>query len=379
MPANMLTVQTFVTSKDGEPTEDCEDSIHPMPGCAADDVPLVAFAVSDGVTTSFFGGVWAQMLTARFAECPAAVFDPSSSWVDWLKPPQDQWQAEMRKRAAAETASFYMRNDVVSRRPAAATFVGLLLDSPAPDGTIPWRALVLGDSCLFILRKDRPHSLKLTKATEFSNIVSSAESYACDRPFQPDFYRDEKPLEEGDTVLLATDALSKWLLLRDEEGHPVWGTILGLTGRADFETLVGHARREERNPLENDDVALGIISIGQPHQLYRAARFEPRPRPVPQPRAPKPESRLPVPLASANGHSGVKKRSGRKSERDSSKKTSRRMHQELKEKTRELDSLRKKSDAQSADLEKALKELEALHAILTPPAPPPANPPAGSL
>ena len=295
----MLTVHTFLTSKDGEPREDCEDSIHPAPGCAAGAEPLGAFAVADGVTTSFFGGLWARMLTEHFAECPAAVFEPP--WSAWLVAPQEQWQAAVRERAAAETASFYTCNDVLSRRPAAATFVGMLLDPPAPDGAIPWRAQVLGDSCLFILGKDRPRSLALTKAADFSNIVSAAESYAGDQAFSPQLYGtaphgSEPPLGEGDTVLLATDALSKWLLLRAEVGQPVWGTILALTGQAGFEELVEQARREARHPLENDDVALGIVRFGTPHARYLDDRFEPQPTPDPPARSTGPEPALPAPV-----------------------------------------------------------------------------------
>ena len=283
----MLTVRTFLTSKEGEPREDCEDSIHPAPGGAAGDGSCCAFAVADGVTTSFCGGQWARQLTARFAESPAEVFE--LPWADWLATPQEQWQTTVRERAASGSASFYFCNDVLSRRPAAATFVGLLLDAPAGDETVPWRALVLGDSCLFILGKDGPRSLALTKADEFSNIVSAAESYAADQPFSPQLFGSaphgsEPPLGEGDTVLLATDALSKWLLLRAEAGQPVWGTILGLAGQEEFETLVGQARREALHPLENDDVTLAILTFGPPHAIYSAARFEPQPRPDPPPR-----------------------------------------------------------------------------------------------
>ena len=408
VPAMMHTVHTFLTSKDGEPREDCEDSIHPSPGCAAGDDPLGAFAVSDGVTTSFFGGLWARALTARFAECPAAVFE--QLWAAWLMAPQEQWQAAVRERAAAATASFYTCNDVLSRRPAAATFVGMLLDPPAPDGAIPWRALVLGDSCLFILGQTGPRSLALTKSAEFSNIVSAAESYACDQGFSPQLYGtaphgSEPPLAEGDTVLLATDALSKWLLLRAEAGQPVWGTILGLAGQAEFEALVEQARREDRNPLENDDVALGIVRFGPPHAHYLDARFEPQSRPDPPPRVPGPEpsppalallppetpstrdlpGRLSVPSAGVRRSPWlglallgviltlaaaliwqaeadtreVKKKLARvQAELSWSDEKFRRVSRELEAKTLDLASHRKERETQRADSEKALRQAE---------------------
>jgi len=289
-------VQTFLAPKQGEDRESCEDSIRPEPGKSADG----AFAVSDGTTTSFFSGLWARILTRRFAENPSAAFD--SAWHDWLGAAQKDWQAEVRQRAEATDASFYTRNDVLGRKPAAATFVGLVLDPPKPGGGIPWRALVLGDSCLFLLGKDGPRSMELTKAEEFSYIVKAAESYAVENPHLPK-RRGSSPegtepdLIDGDSILLATDALSKWLLLRAEHDRPVWGSVLSLATEGDFETFVHDARRESDDALENDDVALAVLKIGDPHESYRQCRFEPKPR-VEKPCPPPPS---PSPIASSKG------------------------------------------------------------------------------
>ena len=283
------TCQCFLAPKLGEAREDCEDSIHPEQGNCPDGAGA-AFAVSDGTTTSFFSGLWARILTRRFAANPAEAFD--TAWGDWLKDAQREWQADVTQRAAATDASFYTRNDVLSRKPAAATFVSLLLDPPTPEGTISWRALVLGDSCLFILGLDGPRSMELTKAEEFSNMVKAAESYEKENPHQPRLFAStprgpEPHLLGGDVILLATDALSKWLLLRAELNQPVWGSVLALDSQSEFETFIAHARREAEAPLENDDVALVVLQTGAPHVRYLSGRFEPKPKPEkPPPPAP---------------------------------------------------------------------------------------------
>lgn len=263
------TCQSFLAPKQGEAREDCEDSIHPEPG-AGPVADRCAFAVSDGTTTSFFSGLWAQILTRRFAANPAVAFD--LTWQEWLKDAQRDWQAAVSERAKAEDASFYTRNDFLSRKPAAATFVGLLLDPPTPEGAISWRAQVLGDSCLFILGKDGPRSMDLTKAEEFSNMVKAAESYEIKNPHEPRKFASaprggtEPDLLDGDVLLLATDALSKWLLLRAELSQPIWGSVLSLDTQSEFDTFIADARREAEAPLENDDVALVVLKIGVPHE-----------------------------------------------------------------------------------------------------------------
>ena len=282
------TFRCFLAPKLGEELEDCEDSIFPPPGTR----PLAGggvFAVSDGTTTSFFSALWSRILSRRFATEPAAAFD--SVWCDWLRAAQQEWQAAVRTRAEAKDASFYTRNDFLGRRAAAATFVGLQIEPPGTDGAVPWRALVLGDSCLFILGKDGPHSLELTKAEEFSNMVKAAESYETAEPHLPKAFGSSAGgphLAAGDVVLLATDALSKWLLARAEIGKPVWASVLALGSDAEFTALIADARREAEGELDNDDVALVVVRLGSPHERYNDGRFEPNPKPEKPPAPPSP-------------------------------------------------------------------------------------------
>lgn len=280
----MLTVRTFLTSKEGEESDDCQDSIHPLP-TSPKNPDYRFFAVSDGTTTSFFSRVWSQTLTRHFAENPEQTF---ADWENWLREAQGQWQAQIDERRQASDASFFTRNGFLARRPAAATFAALALGEPTENGR-SWRARVLGDSCLFFLRANgEPCVMNLRNSREFSSVVETAESWPKDAPHSPTPYGsspdgDESPIVEHDTVLLASDALSKWMLLRHERGRPVWGSVLGLNDDSEFADLVEKARLEADDPLENDDVALAVLKFGEPHPVYREQHFEPNPTPKPVP------------------------------------------------------------------------------------------------
>jgi hypothetical protein len=284
-----FTARCFLTSKPGEDITDCEDSIFPPPTSSTFEHHR-SLAVSDGTTTSFFSGLWSRTLTKHFASNPEAVFE--LSWEQWLQPAQKEWQSEVGQLAQSNRVSLFTRNGVRSRRPAAATFAAILLDPVLPNGTIPWRAITLGDSCLFFLRQDGRRSIPLTRAEQFSNWVAAADSYETPQAHLPTRHLstprgEEAPLQEGDVIMLATDALSRWLLLREELGHPVWGTLLSLESAVQFEALVADARAETFSPLEPDDVALAILTTGTAHEYIHKGTFKPRSL-ASEPKAPSP-------------------------------------------------------------------------------------------
>lgn len=271
------TTRCFLTSKPGEELCDCEDSIYPLPTTEVLEKHR-AYAVSDGTTTSFFSGLWSKIITEHFASKPDDLFD--LPWGEWLKPPQQKWQSHMAKIAESNRTSMFTRNGILERRPAAATLAALLLDPPLSNGTVPWKAVILGDSCIFFLRREGPTSIQLTKADQFSNWVAAAESYEARQADLPTTtfsapHGDEPPLQQGDVVLLATDALSRWLLLRAELGYPVWGTLLTLERTSDFERFIADARSGKTFPLEPDDVALIVLTTGPAHEYIQESFFDP--------------------------------------------------------------------------------------------------------
>jgi len=274
----MLAARTFLVWKDGDQWDDCQDSIYPMPDDLSGET--YAYAVADGVSTSFFSRRWARILTRKFGENPERVFE---DWQVWLEEAQAEWQLQIEKIAHSGKANFIVANGFRAKKPAAATFIGLTLTDHNEDGWT-WRAALVGDSCLFKLGKDGDvSSWNIKSSTEFCNVVPSVESWPRLNPYAPTQvgsapFGSESPIRESDSVILATDALAKWLLKRHELGQPVWGTILKLERSEDFEDLVRRARSEEDNSLQNDDVALATLSFGAIHPVFAEQTFTPRPR-----------------------------------------------------------------------------------------------------
>lgn len=268
-------VRTFRAPKQNEQLSDCQDSIYPPTGLDTNG----AYAISDGTTTSFFSHYWAGILTQLFGESAEQAF---SDWPSWLRRAQQLWRTEVQAYAQSKDANFWTKNDFYAGKPAAATFIGLTLAKEEAYG-IPWRALVLGDSCLFFLRGEgQVVSYALTKSADFSYLVDALQSYDRTDNKTPERYESkptgtEQPLIQGDAIILATDAFSKWLLLKQEKGQPVWGTIFSLRTQGDFDKVVANARCEDQDRLENDDVALGIITAGEVHSTYRDQIFVPSP------------------------------------------------------------------------------------------------------
>lgn len=273
---NAFTAATFLTHKAAEKIDDCQDSVHPNPGAA----PARSFMVADGTSTGFLTNLWARLLTRRFGERPDEIFE---RWEEWLRESQEIWLQEA-KQEQERANEYYVDLRLNQRDPAAAAFAALRFHADE-QGRTPWSAQFFGDSCLFHLPLDgRARSYVLTRSAQFQPKTDAVDSY---RPptMQPPRRLDSTPAAEdgggpvhaapGDAFLLATDAFSKWMLARAEQGLPVWKTILDLTAD-NFETLIHDARRDQDCWLENDDVALTVIQFGPAHPVYDAAIFVPR-------------------------------------------------------------------------------------------------------
>jgi hypothetical protein len=277
--------RAFLAWKDGDDPGDCQDSIY----CPKSFAPG-PFAVADGAATSFFSRAWATILTRRFGSEPQGAL---SDWHQWLQLSQAEWQQEVQEAASSENASFLVKNGVLARRPAAAAFAAVLIEERNSEGWA-WRSIVIGDSCLFRLgHSGAIQTWHLKSSEDFSSVVRAVESWPkAENHFPAQFgsppYGCEPVLVEKDTLFLATDALSKWLLTRYEQGAPVWATLASLDSHDKFEAFVSSARKEAVTPLDNDDVALVVLRFGDLPPSFNKDVFEPNPRKRLTPNEPNP-------------------------------------------------------------------------------------------
>jgi hypothetical protein len=222
---------------------------------AAGDPAAGRFAVADGTSEASFAAQWARALAEGFV---AAAGEPWEGF-EWLEPLRRRWADEVDRLELPWYA------EAKREEGAFATLLGLVLRPPRDGKPGAWRALAVGDSCLFRTRAGRLlRSFPLEHSSEFGNqprLLGSRFS----RPDLFDIDRDQARgrWRPGDRFLLMTDALAQWFLHRTEEGnHPL----------ADIDRLLGETipqeafaawveERRDHQDLRNDDVTLVVVDV----------------------------------------------------------------------------------------------------------------------
>ena len=239
---------TFWLPSRGNKPEECEDA-------SAADSGADRFAVSDGASESGFAHLWARLLVDDFVAHPRAELD---RWTDGLRALQENWQTAVGSQALPWYAQANFKQG------AFATFLGVTL-AEAADDQIRWRAVAVGDTCLFHCRGGSLlEAFPLQQANEFNNYPSLVGSRTL-----PEHVRDELCRyaagsgQPDDRLWLMTDALAQWCLARHESGHNPWDELESVQtspeAQEHFAAWVAELR--DSGHLHNDDVTLLAINL----------------------------------------------------------------------------------------------------------------------
>lgn len=206
---------------------------------AAENVVAGRFAVSDGASTTARSEVWSRLLAEAYVNGDDPLADDTlaalrSEWSDRVHVPDLAWHAKEKLA-----------------RGSAATFLGLCV---AAGG---YHMTAVGDSCLFHISDGELVSVApLTAWTQFTRFPELVHTTP-DLPVPPELVRsDSGTLWPGDVLLLATDAVAKYLLRRhDETGElpPVLGHL------DDDERFAGFIERAREQGLDNDDSTVCVV------------------------------------------------------------------------------------------------------------------------
>ena len=213
-------------------------------------------AVSDGASESAFAREWANVLADAFVDRPPdASALTEDSMRDWLASAQEEW------RVGIPWDRIPWHGEAKARAGAFATLLGLTVATRAGSSRrLCWRAVAVGDSCLFVVRDDRLWlSFPLEYAAQFDNspnLVCSNPDNAAD--LCENVHRSDGECVAGDTFILASDALACWFLGRSAEGEKPWRTLLALDASG-WAAWVEEQRRE--GLMRNDDTTLVIIRV----------------------------------------------------------------------------------------------------------------------
>jgi len=212
------------------------------------------FAVADGASESSFARTWAELLVREFVRAAPGLSDPSE-FAAWLPHLQESWKASV----PFETLPWYAREKALSG--AFAAFVGTEIRASAEHaGEVIWRAVAVGDSCIFHVRGGRLlAAFPLTRSEEFGRSpellcsVPEADSRVMSR-----IRFAEGQLLAGDRLFLMTDAIAEFTLLELEAGRVPWAMITHGAPSA-FGRMVERLR--VRGRIRKDDTTVVCIGV----------------------------------------------------------------------------------------------------------------------
>jgi hypothetical protein len=246
-----IKIRGFIMSKKGELYADCRDNY-------ALNKTLHRFAISDGVSRSFFPGIWSELLVTNFVNNSAEI----SSLVSTC---QEEWMRQVKTIVEAPDVKYFTRNAFNRKTPGMATFVGLTLS----EKDKVWNATALGDSYLFFIPDKVTHfktDLIVLSSKDNPEIFDNYPDYFSSMGNHNGNMKDTSGQLQPGTFYMMTDALAEWFLKQGEyvsEIIKVWGDQIH------FERFIETLRDHEK--ISNDDTSVLIIEIsgdGQEHFSY---------------------------------------------------------------------------------------------------------------
>jgi hypothetical protein len=244
-PETPITWRALHLAKRGYDADEYEDAFAADPNAGR-------FAIADAASESSYGRLWARLLVEGFVQDK-----PQRVRADWLRPLQARWAAAVDGRPLPWYAE--MKRD----QGAFATFLGLILQ-PRRKQSGRWRAVAIGDSCLFQVREDTVlTAFPLDRSEDFGSqpdLVGSRPASGVERHLR--LKRSRGRWQSGDRFLLMTDALACWFLRQQEQGQQPWAEVARLLAESLDTTFAAWIRaRGQREGLRNDDVTLVSVSV----------------------------------------------------------------------------------------------------------------------
>ncbi|MHC4548397.1 MAG: protein phosphatase 2C domain-containing protein [Planctomycetota bacterium] len=269
--------RAFHVAKQGNAEAEYEDAFYPEQGVHRE-VTAFRCAVADGATESAFSGLWAQLLVRSFGRRRLRVHHLQRVWRRIVKRSSLPWYLEAKLKRGAHAAFVGLSvHDArsASSRPRRAPQAAHAAAAPGDSAPVvvspgvavegPWRALAIGDSCLFHVRDGvLLDSGPVDRSDDFDNspvLVSSQQTQALARG-DLHVHVLTGTWQPHDTFYLATDALAKWILSQHEAGLSPWESLeeLGTDAEpAPFADLVADLR--SARALHNDDTTLLRIEV----------------------------------------------------------------------------------------------------------------------
>ena len=243
----------------------------------ADDLQNVV-VVSDGASSSLFSSSWSNILCQSVIE---NVPDPMDhfNFPKWLERVREKWINGID----LNNLSWYQKPKMASG--AFATLVWATieqsmetpddLDDDTPLDTDFFRiyGYALGDACLMHFHNGRlVRSIPVVRSTDFDSTPPLIGSVNLGVDLTASFVPIDFVVPEGDWIILATDAMSQWILSQCENGStPDWREFWNQT-QEQYDELVERIRLEQQ--IRIDDTTVLLCCIGSDAYLDREFNVE---------------------------------------------------------------------------------------------------------
>jgi serine/threonine protein phosphatase PrpC len=258
-----IRVQGFQTPKNGSSSQECQDAL-------AWNAQQMTFAIADGVSDSAFQSLWANILVTSFVAEGRTMEGYSRDWLArWLQTQQNVWNS----RVNWETIPWHGRLKA-QQTGGQATFLGIRV---LPDRNA-WIGIAIGDCNLFRFGKDGrfKESVPNHRSADFSNATQAFSSTLRDHEKMLNQVKMiQGTFDPGDSLILATDAVARWMLENlEDKKDPLREIPTSASDEPGIFNQWVNAQRQS-GALKDDDTSLLLI------QLEPAPRPEPRPVPAP--------------------------------------------------------------------------------------------------
>jgi hypothetical protein len=247
--------QAFWLPKKSRPPREYEDS-------AACSDGAWCYAVADGASTAYQSGAWAVALASAYVTEFPILATPHQPRPEERTPAVHEWiirQASSWTQQQSPSQTWYERD--AAERGSAAAFLGLHFVQK--DGVAIWESVALGDCCLFHVNNGQLlMAFPLSRSGDFSDrpalIPTAPDPLSRALESLRITYGTAYP---GDLFVLASDAVSEWLLRLAARYPDMWNRIGNITSQG-FEQLVAKLRKADQ--INNDDVTMVTIHVETP-------------------------------------------------------------------------------------------------------------------
>jgi hypothetical protein len=262
-------VSTFWVPKRGSSLQEYEDAAWVGPdGSSSGDIRQrsLAVAVADGASESLLAGRWARRLVHVFGRASNAT-RTRGGFISAYQEAVSGWEQEVLKYTAEREergAPIQWYEEPGLAKGAYSTILAVkFIDSR--EGRLPtWRAVGLGDSCLFQVRNESLYtSFPIDNAASFSYQPPLLASRGTDIETLRRHIRTKvNDWERGDIFYLATDALAEWFLRTNESQGRPWGPLRDMdTNDAELDFTGWVDQQRDLGQMHNDDTTLIRIDM----------------------------------------------------------------------------------------------------------------------